>query len=53
MTGVDDASDSDAPRRPRTTGEGSRLPVQIALGLLGLFFALLVLWWVWPMITGA
>jgi hypothetical protein len=44
--------DDSAPRRPRTSGESGRLPVQIALGLLGLFLALLVLWWVWPLITG-
>ncbi|CAN5629293.1 hypothetical protein BH23CHL7_BH23CHL7_14740 [soil metagenome] len=41
------------PRRPRTSGEIARLPVQIALVLLGLFIGLLVLWWAWPLITGA
>jgi hypothetical protein len=45
--------DDSAPRSPRTRGESGRLPVQIALGLLGLFLALLVLWWAWPLITGA
>jgi hypothetical protein len=53
MSATPEQPDSDAPRRPRTSGESQRLPVQIALGLLGLFFALLVLWWVWPMITSS
>jgi hypothetical protein len=47
-----DHAGDEAPRRPRTRGESGRLPVQIALGLLGLFLALLVLWWAWPLITG-
>lgn len=42
-----------APRRPRTRGESARLPVRIALALLGLFLGLLVLWWAWPLITAS
>jgi hypothetical protein len=38
---------------PRTGGEVSGLaPVQIALALLVVFLALLVLWVIWPMISG-
>jgi len=48
----DPATDED-PRSPRTSGDSGRLPVQIALALFGLFLALLVLWWAWPLITGA
>ncbi len=44
--------DERTPDQPRTSGESARLPVQIALILLGLFIALLVLWWVWPLVTG-
>jgi hypothetical protein len=47
-----DPSDEQTPRRPRTSGESARLPVQVALILLGLFIGLLVLWWVWPLIIG-
>jgi hypothetical protein len=45
--------ESPAPRRPRTTGDSARLPVRVALLLLGIFLGLLVLWWAWPLITGA
>ena len=41
------------PERPRTGGDSaSRLPVQLALGLLVLFFVLLALWVAWPLISG-
>jgi hypothetical protein len=37
----------------RTEGEVTGMaPVQIALGLLVLFLALLGLWVIWPLITG-
>jgi hypothetical protein len=54
MSSHDPDLDPDPPssRRPRTSGESARLPVQIALVLLGLFIGLLVLWWVWPLVTG-
>jgi hypothetical protein len=46
-------TEPDGSRRPRTRGESARLPVQIAIGLLILFFGLLVLWMIWPLITGS
>ncbi len=53
MSAEPSSSDEQPPREPRTSGESARLPVQIALVLLGLFIGLLVLWWAWPLITGA
>jgi hypothetical protein len=42
------------PRQPRTAGDVARGgPVQVALLLLVVLFGLLVLWIVWPMMTGA
>ncbi|CAN5762594.1 hypothetical protein BH24CHL6_BH24CHL6_12600 [soil metagenome] len=41
------------PDEPRTGGDvGGLAPVQIALGLLVLFLGLLVLWVLWPLISG-
>jgi len=41
------------PRQPRTGGEvGGMAPVQVALAVLVVFLGLLVLWWLWPLLTG-
>jgi len=40
-------------RRPRTEGDVTGMPgVQIALGLLAIFLFLLVLWAIWPLVSG-
>lgn len=45
---------SDVEPRPRTGGEVTGLgPIQIALGLLALFGVLLVLWMLWPLVSGS
>lgn len=53
--GRDESStEADIGPRPRTGGDVTGLgPIQIALALLALFVVLLVIWMVWPLISGA